>query len=150
MSYELVDCAFYCSILLLQMLLKKKKKEQYLMLLIHACGLAHQPSKMRKHWVRLWRKTLVLCHPIESCHVTLLYLSLKSLIKTGKKKCSPPHSCFLSFLRLLKAPSSILCLPEPPPYHTSKLIATQVARAVHGACKYIGAVVSHDPKVCFS
>ena len=43
-----------------------------------------------------------------------------------------------------------LCLPKPPPHHTPKLTATEFAKAVHGAWKQTGAVVSHDPNVRFS
>ena len=68
------------------------------------------------------------------------------ITKKRKEKNSPPHSCFF---RLLKVASSILCLPEPPPHHTPKLTATQVAGAVRGACKHTGTAVSHDQRFVF-
>ena len=43
-----------------------------------------------------------------------------------------------------------LYLPKPPPHHTPKLTATEFAKAMHGAWKQTGAVVSHDPNVRFS
>ena len=94
----------------------------------------------------MWHKTLVLCQPIETRHITLLYLSLKSLIKIEwikkrkRKKVYAPQ---------LLPPSSILCLPKPLPHHTPKHTATQVSRAMRGACKHTRAVVSYDPKVFF-
>ena len=36
--------------------------------------------------------------------------------------------------------ASMLCLPKPPPHHTSKLTTTEVARAVCGACKHTEAL----------
>ena len=45
---------------------------------------------------------------------------------------------------------AVLCLPEPPPYHTPNHIATQVDRAVRETCKHIGAAMSYDPTICFS
>ena len=91
----------------------------------------------RKHWVRLWRKTSVLWHPIESCHITLWYLSLKPLIKTKqndlrKKKrkrkkeahCHTAASSDFCFLPLPSFACSNLhhtAHRSSPPHRSSKL-----------------------------
>nr|POE52370.1 hypothetical protein CFP56_66431 [Quercus suber] len=101
----------------------------------------------RKRSIRSYRKTSVLRQPIDSCHVDNIKFPLKSLSKhtenrerrKNSDKSSPPQPSLFH-----------LCLPKPPPHHTPKLTATEVAGAVRGAWKHTGAAVSHDPKVCFS
>ena len=92
----------------------------------------------------------VLRQPINSCHVDSQPLQTQ---RTKKE-----NQCFHCFLhhrhtdrRSRKSSRrAVLCLPKPPPHHTPKLTAIEVAGAVRGAWKHTGAAVSHDPKVCFS
>ena len=80
---------------------------------------------MRKHWVRLWQKMLVLRQSIQTRHFTILYnctyhLNPKSKLNELKKKKKKGlcNSCFLCILKPLLPSSSIHCLPEPTPHHT--------------------------------
>ena len=64
---------------------------------------------MRKHWIRLWRKTLVLRHPIAFCHVTH-HLKTERFQKNNNNN----HANFLSsFSRLFPSLSLALSVCKP-------------------------------------